>query len=514
MRAGAAFERSGATGLRGALGALALLLVNCGGEPPEAHRNLLLITVDTLRADHLEAYGYDKPTSPRLQELARSAVVFDEMQAHSSWTLASLASIVTSRYPSSHGCRNYESQLPRTFDTLAEVLFSAGFDTAMIASHVFLGHPHGLHQGFVHLDDDLVSRDYEAMNEITSSEVSDKAIAWVRHKGKRRDPYPWFLWVHYFDPHSEYQAHADFPGFGDGDVGRYDGEIAYTDHHIGRLLDALAAHGLANDTVVALVADHGEEFDDHGGTDHGRTLYREVLRVPLVIRAPGIAPRRVGDDVGAVDILPTLLELLGVARRPERIEGRSLVPAMRGEALEPRPILAELRLYPDAWSDAIIAEGHKLVLDRTARQTRLYDLASDPREMTDVAAERPDVVARLERELEQMIAAASEGARTESTGEANIDALAALGYVVGEGEVDAAEGFSGRDLQQLRRDARYTLADMASVLGLTVALLEDIERGEVPVSRELLQRIVDLQAAGGAPVQAPGAQPVSGGSSR
>ena len=178
---------------------------------------------------------------------------------------------------------------------------------------------------------------------ITSAALSDEAVRWLESKAAADADPPWFLWLHYFDPHREYRAHPGTTTIeGSAELDRYDAEIAFTDAQIGRVLAALADTGLDRRTAVMFASDHGEEFGDHGGVDHGHTLFEELVRVPLVIRAPGFAPRRVPGTVQVVDVLPTVHELLGL-EAPAVREGESLVPAMVGAPLGERAALAELR---------------------------------------------------------------------------------------------------------------------------------------------------------------------------
>jgi len=376
--------------------ALAALLTAAGceraapGGGAGGPRNLLLLTVDTLRADHLGAYGYARDVSPELDALARESVRFERAQSSSSWTLPGLASVFTARYTSSHGCWYSNSRLDEDERTLAELLAARGWDTAAVASHVFLARRHGLGQGFGEYDEELVFEAGESHLAVSSPAVSDKGVAWLEARAGAAGGAPWFLWLHYFDPHHRYLAHAGVSeAFGtEADRDLYDGEIAFTSRAIGRVLERLDGLGLADDTIVVLLADHGEEFGEHGGWMHRRTLYREVLRVPLLFRVPGIEPAVVDDVVSVVDVLPTLLELLDVAP-PDGIDGRSLVPLLRGEPLEPRPALAELRTHKSR-IDALVEGRYKLVVDRTQGAVELYDLVADPLERQNLAAREPE----------------------------------------------------------------------------------------------------------------------------
>ncbi len=422
---------------RGLLAA-SLALGACGAPPPPQQPNLLLIGVDTLRADRLSGYGYPGPTSPRIDAFLSQAAVFEDAQATSSWTLASFASLLTSLYPSSHRCASFATRLLPQYTTLAELLSERDYSTAGIVSHLFLGEKHGLSQGFERYDQELVLEDPQRSHEqISSPGITDRALAWLRGRASEPRRQPWFLFVHYFDPHSVYNPHAGFSErFEESDSGRYDGEIAFTDEHIGRLLEALSELDLAADTVVALVSDHGEEFGEHGSAHHGKTLHREVLQVPFAIRAPGLPPRRVRELVTIVDFLPTVLELLRIPLPEAPLAGRSLVPLMRGEPLEPRGALAELRLKPEFPADAYVLERWKLVAERggDAPIFRLYDRQADPNEQTDLAAQNPEVVEDLRQRMRAALQAARavgqtyRGSERVEHSERELEQLRALGY--------------------------------------------------------------------------------------
>jgi arylsulfatase A-like enzyme len=389
----------------GLLLALAALCLGCA-EPAQPRPNLLLISIDTLRADRLGAWGYGRATSPHIDALAREAVVFEDAQAGSSWTLPTLASLMTSLYSSTHRCWTHLTALGEDYETLAELLEASGWKTAAVVNHVLLSRRHGLHQGFESYDESLIEENFlESHAAVTSPQVTRKGLDWLAQG--RDQPEPWFLWLHYFDPHALYRAHQGLSdAFGtERPSDLYDGEIAFTDRAIGHLLAGLAKLGMAERTVVLLFADHGEEFGDHGGTAHGHTLHRELLHVPLLIRAPGFAPRRVSAPVRQVDVMPTALELLGLPV-PEGLEGTSLLAAMRGEPLPDLPVLGELRQSPLHRSDSLQRGGWKLLVDRARKRTALYDLKRDPGEHEDVATSDPDRVREMRDELEAMIAGA------------------------------------------------------------------------------------------------------------
>jgi len=391
-----------AISLQAALLVILVIPGSCGGVESSPRRpNVLFVSIDTLRADHLGAYGYERPTSPRIDALAKEGLVFESAQASASWTLPGLASVLTSYYPSTHGCWSFGSRLDDSFTTLTELLTAAGFDTACVTSHLFVTTRHGLQQGFVHFDDTFAYPAVDPEDNVTSDLISDRGIRFLEQKAAAPDGRPWFLWLHYFDPHANYMVHEGIterfltPGertLNQVDLDNYDGEIAFTDHHIGRVLDALAATGQADDTIVVLFSDHGEEFLDHGGLRHGHTLFGELVRVPLIVRAPGIEPRRITEVVRTVDVFPTVLDLVELPTPPD-IMGRSLLRP--GTSL---PALSEIRLDQGALMEALVYEGYKLVHDMRTDVYALFDLKNDPRELRDLAAEQPEKVEEL-REL-------------------------------------------------------------------------------------------------------------------
>lgn len=407
----------------------ALLLAGCSRTPARKEpRNLLFITVDTLRADELGAYGATHGVSPNIDALAQTGVVFEKAISQSSWTLPAFASIITSTYPSTHKVDNYNAGLDPSFETLGDVLSDADFFTAAVTSHVFVGPKFGMGQGISMFDDSLVAGNKQAELKVSSPEVTKRGIRWLEDASKRQRR--WFLWLHYFDPHFPYLRHDDAgetEGLTEQD---YQADIAFTDRWIGQVLEALKRLGVDDDTLVVLVSDHGEEFREHKKLRHGFTLFREVVHVPLIMRAPGVAPGRIGEAVRGIDVMPTVLDLLGLPI-PKAAVGRTLVPAMLGQGLGAEPILSELKLHPDYRSDSLQIGRWKLVLDHTGRSTLgyakvrggpptddavephppvtelagkalLFQLDTDPAELHDVAGDHPDVVARMTAMLESM----------------------------------------------------------------------------------------------------------------
>jgi choline-sulfatase len=418
---------------------------------PAGRLNLLLIAVDTLRADHLGAYGYERPTSPGIDRFFGDAIVFEDAHSTSSWTLPAFASLLTSTHSSTHGCWQFRSRLATSFTTLAEVLHGAGYHTAAVTSHIFLRENYGLAQGFESYDTSPIPKYRQIHSAISSPLVSERALTFLDRQADMEERRPWFLWLHYFDPHHAYNEHPGVTGkFGRDPVDRYDGEIAFTDAHLGRVLDRLSDTGLFDETVIAILADHGEEFGDHGGRYHGVSLFNEVERVPLAIRVPGLLPRRVTATVSVVDFMPTVLDLLRIETPKVPMAGRSLLGLMQGTTMASGEELLESRLdlRKDADLEAYVTSRWKLIVEMPKHATRrpngerpaetkvmLFDRVLDPAEARDIAAQHGEVVAELMRRLDGSLASARDDASffvaapAQDLSEEAIDELRALGYV-------------------------------------------------------------------------------------
>jgi arylsulfatase A-like enzyme len=414
-------------------------------EPPRP--NILFISIDTLRADHLGTYGYKRPTSPRIDEFAKTAVVFEQAHSSASWTLPSLTSLMTSLYTSTHGMRKNESRLDPSFHTLAELLRNAGYDTAMVASHYFLAVTYGLQKGFTHVDSHLLQMNM--IEGITSPDITEQGVEWIREKAAVRDGMPWFLWLHYFDPHDAYLSH---PGYSEKfgmkeEIDLYDGEIAFTDDYVGRVLDELKRSGLDDDTIVVVVADHGEEFFEHGCMRHGNNLYEETVRVPFMIRAPGFHPTRVEPVIATVDLMPTLLELVRVPIG-HPIEGKSLVPMLRGERVPDREAVSEV-YWHDKQDMKSLRRGVWKYIDHrfdTQKLDLMFLLPFDPGECEDQSLADEKLTADFHDELARRLARAREMSKPYGQSEASpltaADAarMKALGYTGDEKSEDSKAG--------------------------------------------------------------------------
>jgi len=440
--------------------ALALLALAAGcGEAPRGP-NVLFVAIDTLRVDHLGAWGYERPTSPAIDAFARSAVRFERAYATAPWTKPSVASMLTGLYPSGHGAHGVDHALPDSARTLAEILSEEGFATAALVSSTMLSRKNGFGQGFeIHRMVDAIGH-----RAVSTPGVTRAAVTVLRELAAQERPF--LLFVHYFDPHYAFVAHPDVD-FAAPRAGRltghesmrevrgllgdlspeelaflrdlYDEEIRFTDAGVEALLGALVELGLEEDTVVVLTADHGEEFLERGWLGHTRSLYDELVRVPLAIRAPGAAPREVATPVSLASLTPTLLDLVGVDA-DGGFQAPSLAGVVRGETSPERAVVLSEVDYEPAQVElpvkrthkkAVVADRFKLIRDDRTGALELYDLARDPGERRDLAPERPALAAELSALLETELARVREGARrapVRRLSEDEIEQLRALGY--------------------------------------------------------------------------------------
>ena len=374
--------------------------------PPELHSpsepgvrkpmNLVLITIDTVRADHCGFQGYDRNTTPNLDAFAQQSAVFERAYAPSNMTPISIPAMLSGRYTSE--LFRDDGHFIRFDDNnrfLAEMLVEAGYQTRGVLTHWYFEKRKrsGLSQGFDHWTV-VGTRWGKAMEDVSTSElVSAEA---VRQIDALEDKRPWFLWVHFLDPHKWY---IDHPGFerrwGRKSRDRYDHEIAFTDHHIGLVLNHLKKRADWDRTAVAVTSDHGEAFGEHKTHFHGFSMYEDQLRVPFIMRVPGLAPIRIKKRVGLIDLVPTLLEL---ADRPvdPSLRGLSLLPEMQGESVPQRLIYAERTRGPHSSGLRALIDGDlKLVWRAAGNRYELYDLEDDPDEVNDLMGAAPKLATRL-----------------------------------------------------------------------------------------------------------------------
>jgi arylsulfatase A-like enzyme/Tfp pilus assembly protein PilF len=404
-RAAAATGRSKRTPST-SVGLTAAFLVACAacGQPPGP--NVLLITVDTLRADRLGCYGFALAQTPAIDALAARGVRCRNAVTVAPLTLPAHASILTGLYPPAHGVRdNGAYALGDQVTTLAERLRQAGWETRAFVSALVLDRQYNLAQGFEGYDDDLWSEDAPPLfmiRERPADRTAARVLAWLEHRSTGR---PFFAWVHFFDPHQPYRT---APGDRVLAPTRYDAEIAGVDRAVGRMTEVLTHQGLLDDTLVVLTADHGESLGEHGEETHGLFIYDATLRVPLIWRHPRLLPPGTTYDgpVRAVDVVPTMLAALGLPGRDET-QGVDLLPALQGRAPAPElPQYAESLLSEAGFGMAPL-HGLRVGTYKWVRapEPELYDLAADPDELRNIYSSAPEVAARLDRELETILVA-------------------------------------------------------------------------------------------------------------
>jgi arylsulfatase A-like enzyme len=456
-----------------------------------APRVVLLISIDTLRADHLGVYGYPRPTSPVIDGLGREGVVFEDASSTAPWTLPAHASMLTGLYPNRHGLNGTRRKLHKDLPTLATELAQRGYATAAAVNSIRVGRLYGLARGF---------QEYLYVEEVAdrmspSTWITEQALEWMREFRNQR----LFLFLHYFDVHSDYTSLpeyeqpfvAPYDGQADGSstqlflfafdpklleacranperescrtwararidasvarvefddadrrhlIDLYDAGVRQMDAELGRLLESLRSDGLLDECLLILTSDHGEEFLEHGGVSHSHTQYQELLRVPLILRGPGIpAGTRVAAPVTLVDVVPTVLAALG-EEAPIWLDGLDLSPLWR-VATGSKPSNDDIRFrerYLFAEADSRIDSAntlqsirrgrYKLHYDRRTGAGELYDLDEDPGEQTDIAEREPAIADALRTALLARAGSAPTGETIELSDD-DYDRLRALGYL-------------------------------------------------------------------------------------
>ncbi len=424
----------------------------------EGRPNVVIVSVDTLRADHVGCYGYERETTPNMDRVAEEGTLFEVVASASPWTLPSHVSMMTSLYPASHQCFLVGgAKLQKRITTFAEAVKNEGYTTHAITTILYLTSIYGFEQGFDAL---------QALGSKTVAErVTDRAIRWLEaHKEE-----PFHLFVHYYDPHADYvppepyrsRFDPDYTGPIDGRsanffdhqdrltqadldhlIALYDGEIAYVDDQLGRLFEAMKRLGLWENTVLVLTSDHGEEFKEHGYFGHGFTLYDEQLLVPLIVKWAGSASRglRVKQPVQLIDLVPTLIDFLGMenGKGPGDFEGISLLPTLREGGRKKIP-------YRDAFSQTQLgteelyanrADGTKMIYDATSDLWELYNLREDPGETENRASVRDawpaPALKGLENYMEyarQSLEHSREEGEKVKLNQQSIEELKSLGYI-------------------------------------------------------------------------------------
>ncbi|MFT4540885.1 MAG: arylsulfatase A-like enzyme/4-amino-4-deoxy-L-arabinose transferase-like glycosyltransferase [Planctomycetota bacterium] len=402
-------------------------------EAPATGANLLLISIDSLRADHLHCYGYERETSPVIDALAAEGTVFENTMSQAPWTLPSHASLLTGMYPRAHQVTLKERRLPAgKATTLARALAGGGYDTMAVVSGPFMQSQFRMDRGFEQYDDTIAQGGHKRSHRaITSPKINQKALKML----ESAEP-PFFMFLHYWDVHYDYQApepyHTmfdpdyqgtitgnDFASSGEVHEGMdprdlehvlalYDGEIAWVDFHIGQIIAALKERGLYENTVIAVTSDHGDEFLEHGQVGHQHSLYQELLHVPFVLRVPNVeGGKRITSVAESIDIMPTVLACLG-APESKHAQGRSLLPLVTGvESQEDsRVVVAETamgrkvkRTKERFQSWCMYSGTYKfIVYEDDLHPAELYDLASDPGERTSLLD--PELLAEMQAKFE------------------------------------------------------------------------------------------------------------------
>jgi arylsulfatase A-like enzyme len=473
--------------------------VIAGPEPGGGRPNVVIYTIDTLRADHASLYGYARDTTPFLKKLGASGVVFDDCQSQSPWTKPSIASLMTSLYSFTHAIVGDADTIPPGSVTLAEQLRAAGYVTASIVASPFVGRATGLERGFDYLyESPVVLRAHNRQTEgdTDSAALNRVVFPWLDRHYKE----PFFLYAHSTDPHAPYgppppydgqfanpsetaafnrnykrfvterehggaavfnremcrKASVDPDRFLQQAVGRYDGEIRNNDANFERFVEKLRQLGVLDNTLIIVLSDHGEEFWDHGWTGHGQSVYQELAHSFLLMWNPALLPRarRVAEPVQLIDVMPTILDLLGL-KTPELVEGQSLMPLARGQSFQRRGLVVSSRLagvhpvgpVPENAADsfAIINAKWKFIYRKNAakagvNKVELYDRASDRTERRDVADRYPREVERMVGELAQWIDAQNKirdvvgHAGTTTLDRKTLEQMRSLGYLGGSSQ--------------------------------------------------------------------------------
>jgi arylsulfatase A-like enzyme/Tfp pilus assembly protein PilF len=421
--------------------------------------NVVLITLDTVRADHLGSYGYAIASTPALDRLAREGARFSDATTHAPLTGPAHAGILTGVYPARFGIRdNASTPLPKDAVTLASVLQASGYRTGAFIGAFILDRAYGFDRGFDTFDSrfDRFQAGDKLQAERPAGDVVQPALAWLSSLPASK---PFFAWVHLYDAHAPYappepyrtrfRAHP------------YDGEVAYVDSAVGRILAMLQQKGRLDRTLIVAIGDHGESLGEHGEQEHGLFLYDAVLRIPLLMRLPGTirGGMVVRDQVRAIDVMPTILSLVGVAS-PPRLDGESLAPLLEGHARATSPLAYAETYYPQlhfGWSPLLSARVPEWKYI-SAPRAELYDLRHDPREASNALDRQQNVAGRLDADLRQV--AGSFGVNASSTRAAMPDAetmarLRSLGYVGFTPSAPAGRGADPKDmvprLEEFRR---------------------------------------------------------------
>ncbi len=465
-------------------------LPGCANDPnsPLTGKNLLLISIDTCRPDHLSSYGRDIET-PTIQRLADEGVVFEEAVTSAPLTQPAHTSLFTGWYCGRHGVRdNANYMLNNNAVTLAECFRDSGYQTHAIISCMIMSKRSGLDQGFDFYDDSFTKKQIGTVGPVVQRDgaiVSDLALDWL----KNRDPQkPFALFLHYYDPHLPYlppediaRKYPDRP---------YDGEIMHVDRCLGRVIGELEENGLLEKTLIFLVSDHGESLWEHNEQGHGLFLYDATMRIAFMCRFPepgANAGKRINTPVSIIDVMPTLLDFFGLPAVDT--DGVSLAALFRGGTIQERDIYGE-SLYPlfFNWSPSYSIRRSGLKYIR-APERELYDLRKDSGELTNLYAERQDDAANFEPAVEEKLVLWSQENETSDIrmSEESIEALAAAGYT--GGTFDPSQNTEGLPDTKTRTEV-YSMIDEA---------LSMMSQGELDRAMNLMTEIIGIDPANPSP---------------
>jgi len=448
------------TTARAAAGAMLLLgfVVGCdrarppATAPAPAPRHVVLITIDTLRADRIGSYGRQDAATPNLDRLAREGAMVPEAASHTPLTRPSHTTIFTGLYPAEHGIRdNVSAALPPDVPTLAEQFEKRGFQTAAFISSIVLSSQSGLSRGFQTYSEKFAGADGDDARFLNTIQrrgdiPTAEAIEWLRAHAAS----PTFVWLHLYDPHDPYEPPEPFASrFAERP---YDGEVAWSDELVGRVDRALDAAGIRDQTLMVVTSDHGEGLGEHRETAHGFFVYETTLRVPFIVRGPGIpAGTRLTATLRLVDLFPTVLDLAGVPANGRKLPGRSVADALRGrQAAQEEPSFAEslTPLVHYGWSDLrSVRDGRwKYIL---APRPELYDLSRDPGELQNLEPTEPARARALRAGLDAQLRQEAQRSRTASSPASIppelLEKLGTLGYVSGGATSNGSPGSDPKD---------------------------------------------------------------------
>jgi len=444
--------------------------------------NILLISLDTVRADHLSCYGYKYNTSPNIDNLAKNGTLFKNCQTTVPLTLPSHTNILSGLYPFKNDVRVNDQLVPDTYPTLAEILKNNRYSTSAFIGAFILDSRFGLNRGFDLYDDDMsqgITLPMGNPKERRAEVVNSAFLKWLEENPKE----PFFAFVHFFDPHNPYIPPERFK---DKFEHPYDAEIAYTDSAVGKLLNALEEMELTENTLIILLSDHGEGLEEHGEPYHGDFIYEQTLQVPLIFHCPGLIPagRQIEEPVSLSDIVPTILDMLGIAI-PDECDGRSLLNALiYKENLPQQPIYSE-SLYDShlyGWSPlyAITYQGWKYI---QAPFPELYNLKEDPGELDNLYHVERDKAHELAEILISINDEASDLTRqlvTPPLDPETVQNLQSLGYI-------SAGGSSFTDEEGL-----IDPKDRIEVIRLHAQHIDAMNAGDIATAQECLLKIIEL----------------------